>query len=129
MATLLSTENWPCGSKGVYLLFYHAESSVPAQTEAVYHSKKPIRHVRAPASVKPPTALMKPTTINLTAVNCTKNCNESPKLTSPAAGAAAKPTDSVRVKNTMMGHAKFKTSRADAATKTTNTAPVKNATR
>ena len=56
----MSTENWPHGSKGVYLLFYHAQSPVTTGKEA---AKKPVRHVMASKSVKPPT---KP---NLTAAN------------------------------------------------------------
>jgi len=40
-------------SKGVYLLFYHAQSCVTTRKEAVSHSKKLLHHVKASTSVKP----------------------------------------------------------------------------
>ncbi|XP_065893048.1 uncharacterized protein [Dysidea avara] len=102
----MSTENWPRGSKGVYLLFYHAVSSVPTQKEAVNHSKQPIKHVKVPASVKPPTA---GTTIDLTAVNSTRDNSESLKSTSPGIDAPTE-TAATPVQNTTRRHAEFKTS-------------------
>jgi len=56
----LSTENWPRGTKGVYRLFYHAQSRDTTGKEAVSHSKKFLHHVKASTFVKPPIANVKP---------------------------------------------------------------------
>jgi len=66
--------------KGVYLLFYHAQSPVTTRKEAV---KQPIHHEKASTSVKPPTANVKP---NLTAVNITTRNSESLILWSSCSG-------------------------------------------
>ncbi|XP_065894145.1 uncharacterized protein [Dysidea avara] len=117
-----SVENWPRGSKGVYLLFYHAVSTVPPPKDAVGHSKK---HVKAPESVKPPKPIkphVKPTMIDLKAANSTTaNNSASLESSSSVAGAATTTTDSAHVKNTT----EFKTSRVDTANKATDST-VKN---
>jgi len=46
-----SVENWPRGSKGVYLLFYQPESVFPVSQKAV-GKKMPAKQLKPPISVK-----------------------------------------------------------------------------
>jgi len=80
-----SKENWPRGSKGVYLLFYQQESVVPVSQKAV-GKKMPAKQLKPPTSVKQ---------LHKDHVNRSLLDN---KFTYPKAGTAPAATDSIPVK-------------------------------
>jgi len=100
----------------VYLLFYHAESTVPSHKEAVIHSEK---HVKAYEPLQLPTAHEKATKIHLKKAN---SITGSTKEVIESTGAATKGADFAPVKNVT----EIETSKISTASDAKDSTTIKN---